>query len=136
MPAFVDTNVLIYAIVGEEHERAKRHIARDMLRRDDLVLSYQVLTEFCHQATRRNRSGALTPERASQYVRAFSRFHIVPGTTELVLTGLELRRTTNYSMWDCMIIAAAKAGGCDTLLSEDMDHKRNVAGVTVVNPFA
>jgi predicted nucleic acid-binding protein len=136
MPAFVDTNVLIYAIVGEAHERRKRDIARDLLRGDDRVLSYQVLAEFCHQATRKGRSGALTLERASQYVRAFSRFPIVPGTTELVMEGLQLRRSTNYSMWDCMIIAAAKAGGCDTLLSEDMDDGRTVHDVTIVNPFA
>lgn len=136
MPAFVDTNVLIYAIVGEEHEHAKRNIARQVLRGEDHVLSYQVLAEFCHQATRQSRSRALTPERASQYVRAFSRFPIVPGTPELIAAGLELRRTTNYSIWDCMIIAAAQAGGCDTLLSEDMDHDGTVGGVTIVNPFA
>ena len=136
MPAFVDTNVLVYAIVGEEHENAKRGIARQVLREHDRVLSYQVLVEFCYQATRRNRPGSMTPERASQYVRAFSRFPIVPGTPSLIEAGLDLRRTTNYSIWDCMIIAAAQAGGCQTLLSEDMDHGRVVGGVTIINPFA
>lgn len=136
MPAFVDTNVLIYAIVGEEHEHAKRNIARRVLRGKDHVLSYQVLAEFCYQATRQSRSRALTPERASQYVHAFSRFRIIPGSIDLITAGLALRKQTNYSIWDCMIIAAAQAGGCDTLLSEDMDHDRTVGGVTIVNPFA
>lgn len=135
MPAFVDTNVLIYAIVADEHERAKRDIARQLLRQEDRVLSYQVLVEFCHQATRPSRSGALAPERVSQYLHAFSRFPIVPGTPELIAAGLKLRLATNYSIWDCMIVAAAQAGGCDTLFSEDMEHGRAIAGVTIVNPF-
>jgi len=47
MPAFADTNVLLYALVAEDHESDKRDIARQILSREDLVLSYQVLVEFC-----------------------------------------------------------------------------------------
>lgn len=135
MPAFVDTNILLYALVAEEHESDKRDIARQILSREDLVLSYQVLVEFCYQATRPSRTGALTPERATRYVRAFSRFPIVTGRQDLVFAGLELRRLTNYSIWDCMIIAAAREAGCDTLLSEDMADGHAIAGLSIVNPF-
>jgi predicted nucleic acid-binding protein len=39
------------------------------------------------------------------------------------------------SYWDAAIVAAANAMGCRELLSEDMTHGREMAGVTVVNPF-
>ena len=43
---FVDTNVLLYAICPGEKDRAKAQQAREILRRNDLTLSVQVLQEF------------------------------------------------------------------------------------------
>ena len=52
MAAFVDTNVLLYAVSTAGDEAAKRLTARAILEREDLVLSVQVLQEFYVQATR------------------------------------------------------------------------------------
>jgi predicted nucleic acid-binding protein len=57
---FVDTNVLLYAICPGEHDRTKAETAREILRRDDLALSVQVLQEFYVQATRPTRTQPLT----------------------------------------------------------------------------
>ena len=43
MAAFVDTNVLLYAVSTVADEADKRLAARAILERDDLVLSVQVL---------------------------------------------------------------------------------------------
>ncbi len=39
---FVDTNILIYAVSPAPEEAGKRHVAQDLLSRDDLALSVQV----------------------------------------------------------------------------------------------
>ena len=42
-----------------------------------------------------------------------------------------------FSWWDAMIVAAALQAGCDTLLSEDLQHGQVIdGGLTLVNPFA
>ncbi|MBO6637345.1 MAG: PIN domain-containing protein [Roseitalea sp.] len=136
MPVFVDTNIVLYAISTDPRETAKRDIAYNVLQRDDFRVSTQVLLEFYAQATRPGSDHRISHGEASDIIIGLRRTGIIDVTQHLVFTGLELRRITNYSMWDCMIIAAAKAGGCDTLLSEDMDHGHAIAGVTILNPFA
>jgi predicted nucleic acid-binding protein len=42
MPAFVDSNVLLYLVSTTASEASKRSTARTILDRDDLVLSAQV----------------------------------------------------------------------------------------------
>jgi predicted nucleic acid-binding protein len=37
--------------------------------------------------------------------------------------------------WDATIIEAARALGCDTVLSEDLSDTQDYGGVRVVNPF-
>lgn len=46
-----------------------------------------------------------------------------------------VEQQTNYSWWDCLIVAAAIAQGCDTLATEDMQHGRVLDGLRIVNPF-
>ncbi len=49
---------------------------------------------------------------------------------------VSLARDHGFAFYDALIIAAALGRGCDTLFSEDMQHGRRVAGLTIVNPFA
>jgi hypothetical protein len=39
------------------------------------------------------------------------------------------------SFWDPLIVAAARAAGCDRILSEDLTDGELYGSVTVVNPF-
>jgi predicted nucleic acid-binding protein len=39
------------------------------------------------------------------------------------------------SYWDGLIVAAARRGGCETLLTEDLSDGAIIAGVRVENPF-
>ncbi len=49
---------------------------------------------------------------------------------------MALARDHGFAFYDALIVAAALEGGCDTLFSEDMQHGRDVGGLTIVNPFA
>jgi predicted nucleic acid-binding protein len=135
MSSFIDTNVLLYAISGAPAEKSKRAVANDLVYRRDCVLSVQVLQEFYAQATRSTRPDALSHPQASAFLEALKRFRIIDNTVTIFDAAMELRTSTNYSFWDCSIIAAARAGGCETLYSEDLMHGHAVDGVTIVNPF-
>jgi predicted nucleic acid-binding protein len=48
---------------------------------------------------------------------------------------LLLREETGFSFYDALVVTAAIETGCSVLLSEDLQHGREVKGVTIVNPF-
>jgi predicted nucleic acid-binding protein len=135
LAAFLDTNVLLYSISGRPEEAAKRARAREILDRRDCVLSVQTLQEFHHQATRRSRKDAISHDDAVSLILSWRRFRVEENSLQLLLAALDLTARGNTSLWDNLILAAARAAGCDTLYTEDMQHGRVVDGVSVVNPF-
>ena len=44
-------------------------------------------------------------------------------------------RRFGLSFWDALIVASARALGCQRLLTEDLQHEMDPDGVIVVNPF-
>ena len=135
MAAFVDTNVLLYAVSTADDEAVKRLTARAILERDDLVLSTQVLQEFYVQATRPTKPDRLTHDPAVTLIESWLRYRVVETTVPLVQQALASALRWRISYWDAAIVEAARLGGCPTLLSEDLQPSMNFAGVTVENPF-
>ena len=132
---FVDTNVLLYAISRDEEERDKAQQANDILDEGDLGLSVQVLQEFYVQATRSSRLDRLTHEQAAALVESFLRFPTADLTPPIMQAAFETRERFKISYWDAAIIEAARALGCDVVLSEDLSDGQDYAGVRVENPF-
>ena len=132
---FVDTNVLLYSISTSHAEVTKRNIAVELLERNDLALSVQVLQEFYVQATRRTRRDAIPHEIAVGLIRTWLRFSVQELTTAVMLEAFDVKARYQLSYWDAAIVAAAMTAGCHELLSEDMSHGLNVNGVVITNPF-
>lgn len=132
---FVDTNILIYSLDLEPSEPDKAGIAREILTRPDNVLSIQVLQEFYVQATNARRPDALPHDIAARLIQKWMRFRIQENTVHVLQTALKLKEKFQTSFWDASILAAAKAGRCGQLLSEDLQHGQDYDGVTVINPF-
>ena len=132
---FLDTNVLLYSVSGKSGEEEKRSIAEALLLHEDCVLSVQVLQEFYVQATRPSRSDALSHRMAAAFVEGWMRFRIQDVTVPILRHALDLKERHRFSYWDCAIIAAACATGCDALYSEDLSHGQVIEGVRIVNPF-
>lgn len=132
---FVDTNVLLYAASTAPEEERKARVARALLNEPDLALSTQVLLEFYVQATRPTRAERLTHEQAHSLVEAFLRFPVQETTVPLVLASLRARQKFGLSLWDATIVEAARSLGCGVVLSEDLQHGQDLAGVKVVDPF-
>ncbi len=136
MPVFVDTNVLVYARDASEPEKQLR--ARDWLaalwETREGRLSFQVLREYYVTVTRKLRPG-LTPGEAQSDVRDL----LAWAPTRLDRTVLEdawaVERRYGLSVWDALIVAAARAAGCTHLLTEALAHGQDLDGVRIVNPF-
>lgn len=136
MPAFLDTNILLYSLDTTPAAAAKRTVAIDLLASRDRVLSVQVLQEFYVQATHARRADAISHVNAVALINAWRRFFVVENTVALLDRALSLRAAAGLSLWDSLIVAAAASAGCDVLYTEDLNPGQTIAGVKVVNPFA
>lgn len=133
--AFVDTNILLYAISTDPSERKKSARARELLDSDDLALSIQVLQEFYVQATRPTKPDRLDHGQASKLIEAFLRFPAQETTVPILRAALETANRYRISYWDAAIVEASRAIGCTLVLSEDLADGQNYGGVRVKNPF-
>jgi predicted nucleic acid-binding protein len=132
---FLDTNILLYSISRAREEIAKRDVALALLEERDNALSVQVLQEFYVQATRSTRSDAVPHDIAAGLISAWLRFPVQDITVAVMSGALAIKADFGLSYWDAAIIAAARAIGCEAVISEDMSHGREIAGVVITNPF-
>lgn len=133
---FADTNVLLYAISRDPGEGAKAARANELLSSRDIGLSVQVLQEFYVQATRESRPDRLAHQQASALVDSFRRFPVQHTTLDIALAAMATRERFKVSYWDAAIVEAARALGCEEVLSEDLNDGQDYAGVRVRNPFS
>jgi predicted nucleic acid-binding protein len=132
---FVDTNVLLYAISTAPEEQARHDRALHLLQADDLALSVQVLQEFYVQATRDSKATRITHDQALDLVESWLRFPVQENTVNLLRAALAAKLRWGISYWDAAIVEAARAAACAILLTEDLQHGMDFAGVRVENPF-
>jgi predicted nucleic acid-binding protein len=134
--SFVDSNVVVYSVDANPDERAKRETAMALLASepDDLVISTQVLQEFYVVVTRKL-AYPLDEERAARALRGLAKLDVVGVDVPLVMAAAETSRTAKLSVWDALIIEAARQAGCARVFSEDMSDGQVIRGVTVKNPF-
>ncbi len=132
---FVDTSVLLYAVSREPGEHAKATTANEILDSRDVELSVQVLQEFYVQATRSTRPDPLPHDQAVAFVETLLGFRVQELSTQIVRTALATRERFGISYWDAAILEAARALGCDVVLSEDLADGQDYDGVRVENPF-
>jgi len=132
---FLDTNILLYRISSHPSEAGKQAVAEQILNGEGNHLSVQVLQEFYVQATRSSRPDALLHEEALALIDCWKRFPIEELSVALFDAALITKDRWRISYWDAAIIEAARRAGCETVLSEDLNHGQNYDGVAVVNPF-
>ena len=78
----------------------------------------------------------LPAEEATVAVRGIAELDVVPLTGELVLRGIDRAHDSELSLWDALIVEAARAAECDILMTEDLNDGQDFGGVLVSNPFA
>lgn len=128
---FLDTNVLVYAVASDD----KRADRAEALLSEGGVVSVQVLNEFAAVAHRK--LGMSWQE----VIDALARFRVlcappVPVRLETHESALRIADRYGYGIYDGLILAAALAAGCTTLLSEDLQDGQVIDGkLTIRNPF-
>jgi predicted nucleic acid-binding protein len=126
---FFDTNIFVYLFVDDEFkaDRAESIIAGGG------VVSVQVLNEFIAVTRGKYRLSWAQIEASLAAIEA--ECTVIPLDLAIHRRAVTLCRTTHYSIYDGLILAAALHAGCDTLYSEDMQHGRQIEGLTILNPF-
>lgn len=131
-----DTNVLLYAASLHPSDEDKTQIALELLERDDLCLSVQVLQEFYYQATRRSRPHRLSHQQALAFLDTLAEIPVQTLDRTLFTAALDICQRFQLSYWDAAILAAARAMGCDAVYSEDLSDQQDYDSLRVINPFA
>ena len=134
---FLDTNIFIYTF--DHTATRKQEIATELLEdaiRGKGCISYQVIQEFLNVASRRL-SPPLTETQSQQYLKTVLAplCEFYPGS-DFFRRGLDIKERWRFSWYDSLIITAALECGCETLYSEDLQHKQKIESLTVINPFA
>lgn len=133
---FVDTNVLVYA--HDKSEPVKQQLAQaallELWSSRSGVLSTQILQEFYSVATSKLKP-PMRPAEAREVVSLYSEWPMVLVEPSLIITASLLQEEHQLSFWDALVIEAARVAGARTLLTEDMQGGRVIAGVRIEDPF-
>jgi predicted nucleic acid-binding protein len=131
---FLDTNILLYAYdldaVGKR-DRALELVEEGWNRLGETAISVQVLQELHVNLERRS----VTREKIHQIVRDYSSWPVVENTLSLMQAGLAEQARWQLSLWDSMILAAARVSGASELITEDFSHGQDYGGIKAINPF-
>jgi len=97
-------------------------------------VSYQVVVEFYNVATRRSKE-PVDIAGVRENVRRLLSLNPIATDEVLIETAFAIEDRYRFSWWDSLIIAAAKQAQCRYLLTEDLQHRQNLDGLMVIDPF-
>lgn len=134
---FLDTNILIYQL--DRAEPRKSDIAHELIRNGlanrSACISFQVVHE-CLNTVLRKAEIPLGAADADRYLRdVLSPLCTIFASIPLYQRAIELQSRYRYGFYDSLIIAAAQAGECRRLITEDMQHGQKLDELTIHNPF-
>jgi predicted nucleic acid-binding protein len=127
---FLDTNVLIYTVTGDDR---KKEIAINLLD-STAVISTQVINECINVMSRKLKFDY------SQIRLITGRFMqecqvkiLSPRTVSLAI---DLAEKYRYTYFDSLLLASALESNCDSLYSEDLQHGQIIEKcLRIINPF-
>ncbi len=133
--AFLDTNILLYCFDNADSRKQElaRNLVNSLLDVDSARISTQTLQEYYNVLTKKLKCDK---KEALKNVERYSEiFPVHTNTVNDILSAVSISVKNKLSFYDSLIIAAAKAEGCGTIYSEDLNNGQKVNGVKIVNPF-
>ena len=133
---FVDANVLVYARdprAPVKQARAAEWIAR-LWRERRACTSVQVLSEFYVIATRKLEP-RVSRELAWDDVRQYLAWPVQSIDEQVMEGAYRIEYRYRLSWWDSLVVSAAQALACETLLTEDLQDGMTFGSLRVRNPF-
>lgn len=135
-PIFVDTSVLILSEDGAKRESREQALAwlRLLWQQRAGRVSTQVLNDFYRLVTTRIQPPMPNGDARAE-VRRYQRWNpwAIDHATVESAWSIESRFGLAYA--DALIVAAAKAQGCELLLSLELPHQQQVDSVQILNPL-
>ena len=134
MRTFIDSNVFIYSFLnqGVEKKQIAARLLAQAIREGNGYISLQVVKEFCNVLTKKSNKSVAEIFGAWDI---FNRFKFVTGSLALVRRALEIKGQYEIQFYDALMLAAAEAGACDEILTEDLNNGQVYCGIKAVNPF-
>jgi predicted nucleic acid-binding protein len=137
MADFLDTNVIVYML--DQSAPAKRAVAEEIVASAvagrAAVISSQVVQETLTAVARKFATPLDVADRRTLLRRVLVPLWTINPTHALFERALGIQERFAYQFYDAMIVAAAAEGGCERLLSEDLQDGHVVDGVVIENPF-
>lgn len=132
---FFDANVLLYVhdLSGTEKVDIAARWLSEMSLYSASRTNLQVLNEVANVLFRKRKD--LSNEDVFAIIDDFTFLGSASLTWNEVAAARQLRMTTRYSWWDCLLLASAIELGCSHFLSEDLQDGHQIGGLTVINPF-
>ncbi len=131
---FLDTNFILYLFNHQDEK--KRDLSRKILEEGKLSAVYSISTQVIKEFVSVMISKfSVDPRKVKAIVRDLEKFEVIQVNSQLILEAIDTHILHQYSLWDSLIIEAAKSANCDVLLSEDMNHNHIISGLKIVNPF-
>jgi len=132
---FIDTNILVYA--ADDTDRAKFDAACEIVFKAasdaGYLVSAQVVNEFASVLYRKLKK---TDDEVLELLDLVKSLNIVPLLPEWTCRAVQIKAQYGLQFFDSLLLAAAEANRCDTILTEDLNDGQVYAGVRAVNPFA
>ena len=129
--SFIDTNILLYLLSADTAKAAR---AEEVVRTGSTI-SVQVLNEMANVMRRKLSMPWREVNEVLTLVRSMCSCESL--TLEIHDRGLLVAERYGLSVYDGLIVATALVSQCDTLYSEDMQHRLLIDGqLRIHNPFA
>ncbi len=130
----LDSNIWVYALTEDDLQKRSIALALISNKFDEIGLTPQILSETYHVLCRKKSTAS--PESFDTIESMPSTFPVQSISVSTFTLAVEIKKSTGYTIWDSLVLAAALEANCDTVQSEDMQHGRIINGsLKIVNPF-
>jgi len=133
--SFVDTNILVYAVTPDDARYdASLKLVQRLLSVKAFRTSTQVLQEFFSVATKKLKT-KLPEGYALRFMDLYAESPVVLIDYPTLREAVQAIYDRQLSLWDSLIVIAAKRCGAKRLYTEDLNDGQIIEGVEIVNPF-
>ena len=132
--AFLDTNVLIYAVAGRLTDPDEYKAAKEIVANEEFAISPLILGEFL-SVVRKPENEMMSLAAAATWIEKWMPFCTVDIDAAIISAASEIRERYKIQYWDAAHIACAERMNIGILYSEDYNHAQKYGSVTVINPF-
>lgn len=131
---FLDTNIIAYIFDSRDVEKKQKakEIFTKLVTEGNCHISTQVLQELYNVLTKKLK---YSNEDARIIVRSLMNLDVYQVKTYDIASAMDINISTQLTIFDSLILVAAKSAGCSIVYSEDLNDGQIVNGIQIVNPL-